>query len=768
MPDVSSVEVGYLDGVTSAIQSQIDATKLNGPNLIICPLGSSGTENAANLSAAYTAAKALSPAWNNRITILLKPGVYDFDTNGFTLDADCIDIQGLVDDASLTEITSKADASHSRVDSGTLVQTAQDVHIKNLTLTFDGTDSTRTRTSDEHSPAAYFPSSFVLKSNDTNDILYCLAGLALEDRSLLDDKCTAYITIGDNQDGAWSIQVYGDSACTDVWLATNEIVSDGVYPMQAGDYLALGYFKIMNFSSIAETVTPISFRLGGRTELSNVILKNIKSTSSGKGGFYTRYKVEYSGVYDRILATGDDDSSYIFQCGSSLRLSGKWSNCIIRRQRIFRGGVLSGLWENIKTEENSFWGDCHGVFKKVECFGANCFMTVSLSAQYGWFEDCTVWDGPSFNGGETFFEGLSAAGVYIRCVARNYAFGAGSSPGYFEDCSALPGGFASAAGTMNGRYLRCKLQNPNNKIFGEGTNTPAYDCQYNAEDDTGVLTGEMIDCDWRKPGSSEYGNPPYYVGGHRDQTGILVGDGAKIINSIISGAGNGYSISAASSDTHASIDGCFGNGGIGPNVVNDIPNARNVWLAGPTEETTGNLTVLDTTDLGGELVTNGTFTGGTTGWTLGTGWAYDGGSYPNVVLKNADGTGTLSPTTALSPIPGKRYWVTYDVSEMTAGDLTVSFAGVTLPKVTLSGEWDHNRVYSYPVLATSTDNLVFTPTNTSRFFLDNVSIKEILGGEITAAGQVIGNLITPRSWLRTLVPMATDFMGEIYTDDVTP
>lgn len=133
----------------------------------------------------------------------------------------------------------------------------------------------------------------------------------------------------------------------------------------------------------------------------------------------------------------------------------------------------------------------------------------------------------------------------------------------------------------------------------------------------------------------------------------------------------------------------------------------------------GGMLIGDTNTVGSELTTNGTFTGNATGWTLGTGWAYSS----NTVTKNADGTGTLTPTTPLSIVGGKLYRITFDISARTVGSVTVTMGGVTCPTIQ-----ENATTRQFLVLATSTANLTFTPTNTSRFTIDNVSVMEVTGG----------------------------------------
>ena len=142
----------------------------------------------------------------------------------------------------------------------------------------------------------------------------------------------------------------------------------------------------------------------------------------------------------------------------------------------------------------------------------------------------------------------------------------------------------------------------------------------------------------------------------------------------------------------------------------------------------------DPTSLGAEKLTNGNFTGSATGWTLGTGWAYG----TNNVTKNSDGTGTLSQATGdmVSVFEvGKLYKISFDVSAWTVGDFTITAGGQTI------GYWRHvagtnAETYEYYFIAESNTALTITPTNTSRFTLDNISIKEIAEGNLRSAGDL--------------------------------
>lgn len=116
---------------------------------------------------------------------------------------------------------------------------------------------------------------------------------------------------------------------------------------------------------------------------------------------------------------------------------------------------------------------------------------------------------------------------------------------------------------------------------------------------------------------------------------------------------------------------------------------------------------------GPEKVTNGSFTGGSTGWTLTAGWTYN----TNAVDKNGDGTTTLSQD--VSAVANEVYKVVYTVSGWSVGTVTVAVGGVS---GTARGA---NGTYTEYIKATGTGSLAFTPTNTARLTVDTVSVKRV-------------------------------------------
>jgi hypothetical protein len=128
--------------------------------------------------------------------------------------------------------------------------------------------------------------------------------------------------------------------------------------------------------------------------------------------------------------------------------------------------------------------------------------------------------------------------------------------------------------------------------------------------------------------------------------------------------------------------------------------------------------------LGSDLVTNGTFTGNATGWTLGAGggapdWAY---ASNNVTHANAGGTTALQPTTPLTVVASTVYVVTFTLSSWTAGTVTPTIGGVAGVAVGANG------TFKQVITATGTGNLLLTPTTTLAATLDTVTVTSITSG----------------------------------------
>jgi hypothetical protein len=104
-----------------------------------------------------------------------------------------------------------------------------------------------------------------------------------------------------------------------------------------------------------------------------------------------------------------------------------------------------------------------------------------------------------------------------------------------------------------------------------------------------------------------------------------------------------------------------------------------------------------------EKITNGTFTGASTGWTLGTGWTYAS----NQVGKVAGAVNTLSQIVGSMvsvPVVGESYQVSFDVVAISGGALMPQFGG------SYGSPVSDARVHTQIIEATSaTSGFILTP-----------------------------------------------------------
>lgn len=114
-------------------------------------------QNGTNLKAAYAEAKISTPYGQalsavNRASVIVPPGVYDFGSTPLTLDTQYVDLIGLSAERSVQYIK----GTPPYLNSGVIVQTANDVHISNLTVEILTTSEEPDMSASVS--AAYFPS----------------------------------------------------------------------------------------------------------------------------------------------------------------------------------------------------------------------------------------------------------------------------------------------------------------------------------------------------------------------------------------------------------------------------------------------------------------------------------------------------------------------------------------------------------------------------------------------------------------------------------
>lgn len=159
-----------------------------------------------------------------------------------------------------------------------------------------------------------------------------------------------------------------------------------------------------------------------------------------------------------------------------------------------------------------------------------------------------------------------------------------------------------------------------------------------------------------------------------------------------------------------------------------------------------NLSIAQPLSLGSEKLTNPNFTGSAASWTLGAGWAYSA----NTVVKNADGTGTLSQAVwsmVTQFIVGEVYTLSFTLSAFTVGSFTASAWGITLKLMEFSVE--NNWFKTFTFTAVSNTAVTFTPSNTSRFTIDTVTLKKHTAWNLGVAWTTYTNALKVMTWLAT-------------------
>lgn len=147
----------------------VESSALTGTAHVTVQTVASATENAANLLAAYARAKTLTPngqplSTTNRAVVLVSPGRYDMGTGCILMDTEYVDLVGLSGDRANQYILGASNGPNT----GVLRQTANDVHIANLTVacTYPGNAPMYTATPSD--PAAYYPDSGTAATVVTN------------------------------------------------------------------------------------------------------------------------------------------------------------------------------------------------------------------------------------------------------------------------------------------------------------------------------------------------------------------------------------------------------------------------------------------------------------------------------------------------------------------------------------------------------------------------------------------------------------------------
>ena len=160
--------------------------------------------------------------------------------------------------------------------------------------------------------------------------------------------------------------------------------------------------------------------------------------------------------------------------------------------------------------------------------------------------------------------------------------------------------------------------------------------------------------------------------------------------------------------------------------------------------------------LGPELVVNGDFSNGTTGWTLGTGWSISSGA---AVGTNATGN-LLQSNVALSPV-GKTYRVTLTISNRTTGSIVPQIGGSTISLSAVG-------TYTFYLRPSLNDHVLYIPGADFTGSIDNISVRELPGNHAYHTTSVNRPVLSARYNLLTKTEQFDDAVWTKTNATVTP
>jgi len=122
-----------------------------------------------------------------------------------------------------------------------------------------------------------------------------------------------------------------------------------------------------------------------------------------------------------------------------------------------------------------------------------------------------------------------------------------------------------------------------------------------------------------------------------------------------------------------------------------------------------------------DYITNGDFSGGATGWTLGTGWSI----VSNKARHTAGNTATLSQTMTMPapPLPALayNYWVGFTISNWTTGTVTVKL-GNAANGTTYTWKGNDRFIQFYNARQSGSVDITFTPSSTFDGDIDDIKV----------------------------------------------
>ena len=376
--------------------------------------------NGTALRAAYAAAKVLTPngaalSATNRAVLFVPPGKYDLVTTPLTMDTQFVDLVGLSNNAEHVLITSAV----ATTDSGTLVQTANDVLISGVTL--ENTQNSNAQTLDRFDPAAYAPST-------------SLAMTKMRGVNMVGSGLGRAMRLGTIYPGSFTDCTGGDYSFGG---SPNGTASGSFTNCTGGDY---------SFGGIGGTASG-SFRncTGGAYSFGGAYGYAIGTFRNCTGGAYSFGGASGGASGSFTNCTGGD-----YSFGESGGASGSFTNCTGGAYSFASGGSASGVFTGCVAGANSFGsnpGVASGTF--TNCKAADDSFGYQCEAS-GVFTNCTA-------GGTSFGASVAASGTFTNCTAGNTSFGvAANASGVFTNCKGGLNSFGTF-GVLTGKLFNCVL-----------------------------------------------------------------------------------------------------------------------------------------------------------------------------------------------------------------------------------------------------------------------------------------------------------------------
>jgi hypothetical protein len=365
-----------------------DASNLATGSYIIVRPSASATTNGTELRNAYAAAKTFTPnslalSATNRATVLLLPGRYDLGTTPLAMDTEFVDLVGISEEPRHVFITSQVILS----DSGTIVQTADNVTIRNVSIDRTGAPAG----SGAGRTAAYFP-------NRTSTTI----------QSWTSDGTLA--TVASNGHGLQN----GDSVRI---TGSGNTSFDGTYTITRIDDNSFSFASTVNSSGLIGTATE---------RFDDTYIENCRFSGDSSSGM--RQAVEYAGTYRRCV--GGTASFAGLTTGSGAIASGLFEDCVAVGSSFGgSGGIASGVFTRCSSLSDSFGSTASGTFTDCTA-GATSFGGQVGGIASGTFLRCTV-TGAGFGSSSS---GGTATGSFTDCTITNTSSYGGTFTGTMRRC----------------------------------------------------------------------------------------------------------------------------------------------------------------------------------------------------------------------------------------------------------------------------------------------------------------------------------------------